>query len=307
MENILREPIENYLVEKSKTFSGNQLASKFRKEFPDQINNILVEKSRYKTVGSSGKGQWTECPWIAILDVLITESPQEGYYPVFIFKSDMSGIYLSLNQGVTKVIQDYKREAKSVLRLRAEDYRAKIEFDQGKFLTEIDLISKAKNAEYYQAGNIVAKYYSKENLPNSAELKADINEFLAFYEDLTYSDNSFYDETDNSAFEKKQIRLHRRIERNTSLSKKVKKLKGYKCGACEMKFTDVYGEIGKDFIEAHHLNPISELEIGKFKVDLENDFAVLCSNCHSMIHKLQDPSDLNELKRIIRNCTLQPV
>ncbi|BAO55782.1 MrcB family domain-containing protein [Nonlabens marinus] len=153
--------------------------------------------------------------------------------------------------------------------------------------------------KHYQAGNIIAKYYSADNLPSSKHLGADVLQFLEFYENLTYSDSSFSDHFNNEAFETKQIRLHWRIERNSSLSKKVKKLKGYKCEACEMKFVDKYGEIGKQFIEAHHLKPISELGIGKFKVDLENDFAVLCSNCHSMIHKLADPSDLNELKKIL--------
>ncbi len=301
MENILNEPIENYLTEKSKSFGGNELAAKFRKDFPSEIEKIIVDNNRFKVVGSPGKGNWTECPWIAILDVLITDSPQKGYYPVLIYKSDMSGIYLSLNQGVTDVIENYKKEAISVLKLRAQDFRAKIDFDSKNYLIDIDLNSTTRNAKHYQAGNIIAKYYPKESLPNSLQLRNDLTEILELYENLTYSDNSFSDDLITTGFERKQIRLHRRIERNTSLSKKVKKLKGYRCEACEIKLTEIYGDIGKDFIEAHHLNPISELGIGSFKVDLINDFAVLCSNCHSMIHKLDDPSDLNKLKQIIKN------
>jgi 5-methylcytosine-specific restriction protein A len=303
MENILQEPIADYLKEKSKEFGGNELANKFRHDFPKEIENLLIDKTRYKTIGSPGKGNWTDCPWIAILDTLITESPQKGYYPVFLFKSDMSGVYLSLNQGVTDVIENYKRDAKDVLKLRAEDFRAKLKFDNSEFLTKIDLQSKTRNAKYYQAGNIIAKYYSNDNLPESNELKSDIKQFLEFYESLAYSDSSFSDHIENNHFETKQIRLHWRIERNSGLSKKVKKKKGYECEACKMNFVEKYGELGEKFIEAHHLKPISELGIGKFKVDLENDFAVLCSNCHSMIHKLDDPSDLKKLKRIIKNCT----
>ncbi|WP_025743483.1 MrcB family domain-containing protein [Aquimarina pacifica] len=301
MENILSEAIENYLTEKSKSFRGNKLAAKFRKDFPSEIEKIIVDKNRFKVVGSPGKGNWTECPWIAILDVLITDSPQKGYYPVLIYKSDMSGIYLSLNQGVTDVIENYKKEAISVLKLRAQDFRAKIDFDSKSYLIDIDLSSTTRNAKHYQAGNIIAKYYPKENLPSLEQLRIDLIEILELYENLTYTDNSFSDDLGAIGFEKKQIRLHRRIERNTSLSKKVKKLKGYRCEACQIKFTEIYGDIGKDFIEAHHLNPISKLGIGNFKVDLKNDFAILCSNCHSMIHKLNDPSDLNKLKQIIKN------
>ena len=303
MENILKEPIENYLIQKSQGFGGNKLASKFRKDFPKELSKILTDRTRYKVEGSPGKGQWTDCPWIAILDHLITDTPQKGYYPVFIFKADMSGVYLSLNQGVTDVIENYKKDAKSVLKLRAEDFRAKLEYDTSQFVTEIDLNSKTTNAKHYQAGNILAKYYSDDNLPGTSELRSDMIQFLDFYETLAYSDGSFIDESDHSDFESKQLRLHWRIERRTSLAKKVKKIKGHKCEACEMTFVEKYGEIGKNFIEAHHLKPISELGIGKFKVDLENDFAVLCSNCHSMIHKLSDPSDLNKLKKIVKNST----
>jgi len=300
MENILKEPIADYLNEKSKDFGGNELANKFRHDFPREIEKLITDKTRYKTIGSPGKGNWTDCPWIAILDTLITESPQKGYYPVFLFKSDMSGVYLSLNQGVTDVIENYKRDAKGVLKLRAEDFRAKLSFEASEFITKIDLKSNTRNAKHYQAGNIIAKYYSKSNLPEPSILKSDINKFLEFYENLAYSDSSFSDHTESKHFETKQIRLHWRIERNTSLSKKVKNKKGYICEACGMNFKEKYGELGEKFIEAHHLKPISDLGIGRFQVDLENDFAVLCSNCHSMIHKLDDPSNLEKLKRIIK-------
>lgn len=299
MKNVLNEPIENYLIEKAKNFGGNELAFKFRNVFPKEIEKIIFDKNRFKVIGSSGKGNWTECPWIAILDILITDSPQKGFYPVLIYKADMSGIYLSINQGVTDVIENYKREAISVLKLRAQDFRAKIEYDENEYLTEINLASKTRNARHYQAGNIVAKYYDKGSLPNEFQLRNDLIEILGLYEMLTYSDNSLsYDVL--KGIERKRVRLHMRIDRNTALSRKVKKIKGYQCEACFMKFDEIYGDIGKEFIESHHLRPFSDLGIGSFKVDLENDFAVLCSNCHSMIHKLEDPSNLNELRRIIK-------
>lgn len=105
MEKLLREPIDNYLVAKEGSFAGNDLADKLRKVFPQMIGDILTDKIRYKVVGSPGKGNWTDCPWIAILDRLITKTPQSGYYPVFIFKADMTGVYLSLNQGVTDIMK----------------------------------------------------------------------------------------------------------------------------------------------------------------------------------------------------------
>jgi 5-methylcytosine-specific restriction enzyme A len=53
------------------------------------------------------------------------------------------------------------------------------------------------------------------------------------------------------------------------------------------------GEIGRGFIEAHHLRPIATLEEGvPVEYDVAADFAVLCSNCHRMIHRFGDASDL---------------
>ncbi|HET8860865.1 MrcB family domain-containing protein [Marivirga sp.] len=138
MDRILRETVENYLTQKQLGFAGNQLANKLRNEYHNLIAQVLPDQTRYKVTGSPGKGNWTDNPWIAILDTLITETPQSGYYPVFLFKSDMSGVYLSLNQGVTEVREYYKRDERNVLRLRAEDFRAKIDISYNDLL-EIDL------------------------------------------------------------------------------------------------------------------------------------------------------------------------
>src|SRR6516165_10836054 len=69
---------------------------------------------------------------------------------------------------------------------------------------------------------------------------------------------------------------------------------------CELEFAERYGEIGKGFIEAHHLRPIATLEEGvPVKYDVAADFAVLCSNCHRMIHRFTNPSDLTSFRAAI--------
>lgn len=46
----------------------------------------------------------------------------------------------------------------------------------------------------------------------------------------------------------------------------------------------VYGDVGKDYIEAHHAIPLSEYN-EEHEVKPE-DFIMLCPNCHTMIHRL---------------------
>jgi 5-methylcytosine-specific restriction protein A len=101
--------------------------------------------------------------------------------------------------------------------------------------------------------------------------------------------------------ERGSYRLHRAIERNSKGAQQAKRHHGYTCQACDFKFEDKFGEIGKDFIEAHHLKPLSKIKPGQIVTyDIATDFAVLCSNCHRMIHRTDDPSDLQGFRKLLR-------
>ena len=86
------------------------------------------------------------------------------------------------------------------------------------------------------------------------------------------------------------IHLDKR-ERNPEARKKCFKyywdLHGGKiiCECCGIDFNEVYGKIGLGFIEVHHLDPISNYD-ETHKIDPVNDLIPLCSNCHSMIHRV---------------------
>ncbi len=74
-------------------------------------------------------------------------------------------------------------------------------------------------------------------------------------------------------------------ERNQALRQLCLKHFGAICQACGMKFEDVYGEIGKGYIEVHHLSPIGQTD-GEHAVNPKTDLVPLCANCHAMIHRL---------------------
>ncbi len=73
-------------------------------------------------------------------------------------------------------------------------------------------------------------------------------------------------------------------ERNPRLRQLCLQHYGYVCQVCGMNFERCYGEIGKDFIEVHHLNPIADTD-GEHALDPTEGLVPLCSNCHSMIHR----------------------
>jgi 5-methylcytosine-specific restriction protein A len=82
-------------------------------------------------------------------------------------------------------------------------------------------------------------------------------------------------------------RRHRTRERNKALRQKkidsvLKKGGTLACEVCGFDFGKVYGERGSGYIECHHVVPLHEAGEGTTKLA---DLALICSNCHRMIHR----------------------
>ena len=141
-----------------------------------------------------------------------------------------------------------------------------------------------KPQELKIAANKIREYIDSENV----EIDIDI-----------LIDSEFEEE----ASEGKVItRIHQTYERDTKLVRKKKervlKEKGkLLCEACGFDFQACYGDRGKGFIECHHTKPVSEIgDKGKTNID---DLALLCSNCHRMIHRKRPWISLADLKELV--------
>lgn len=67
-----------------------------------------------------------------------------------------------------------------------------------------------------------------------------------------------------------------------------KKNGGLHCNICGFDFEKTYGKYGKDFIELHHIKPISLYEKDGKITNLEQarkNLTPLCSNCHRILHR----------------------
>ena len=98
-------------------------------------------------------------------------------------------------------------------------------------------------------------------------------------------------------------RLHVTRERNRKLveSKKKKTLKeqGFlACEVCGFDFEKTYGSRGHGFIECHHTKPLHTL--GKEEKTNLKDLALLCANCHRMVHSQRPWLSVEELKRLLK-------
>jgi 5-methylcytosine-specific restriction protein A len=287
--------------------TGHSLAKVVRKGLPTYLTSIIDDSSRYLVKGSVGQGNWARCPWISIFDISVTTSAQEGYYPVYLFREDMTGVYLSLNQGVTSIKDRYKADSKDVLKIKATDFRAQIgTLPKGLDETEIDLrpSSASNDAAFYEAGNICARFYDIDRLPSETQLLADLKQALGVYRSLVDNDEREGGEEelppDKGVEDLTKLRTHKRLERNAKLAKDAKKLHGPTCKACGFNFQRVYGSIGDGFIEAHHLRSLWTMKGKKVELDPKIDFTVLCPNCHRMIHRTDDPGDLATFIEMIR-------
>jgi 5-methylcytosine-specific restriction endonuclease McrA len=102
----------------------------------------------------------------------------------------------------------------------------------------------------------------------------------------------------------KQIKNHFVRERNYKIVQDKRKsilnlTRKLECEICGFDFFRNYGELGKNYCEIHHIKPLAESE-DKVITKLE-DLAVLCSNCHRIIHRTNPFKTVSEFKEYYKN------
>jgi putative restriction endonuclease len=137
-------------------------------------------------------------------------------------------------------------------------------------------------------------FYSVDGIGNGHWGLRDISEMDEI--ELTQEDDEFSEG-------KLLLKKHLSRERNPKLISEAKRLFLEKnnhlfCEACGFDFVKTYGEIGNNFIEAHHIKPISKMKDGdKTKIE---DIVMVCSNCHSMMHRKKPWLTVEQVKKIVK-------
>ena len=148
----------------------------------------FVDGSRYKVVGFAGVEEWTETPWVEVMDKNITRVPNTGAFVQYVLNKDTQKLYLTLSLGF-KEIEDQlrqegvdsdaiKKEVGHVLRPMVEDIRQKIDprgFEQGS--SGVDLYDD----RFREAVILYKEYYG--TVPRDSELEYDLQEMLLAYDD----------------------------------------------------------------------------------------------------------------------------
>ncbi|MFS8203265.1 HNH endonuclease (plasmid) [Streptomyces sp. CWNU-52B] len=98
------------------------------------------------------------------------------------------------------------------------------------------------------------------------------------------------------------IRRHKTRERDKGLRKRkidavLRQGRRLNCEACGFDFEATYGPRGAGYIECHHVVPLHEAGEGRTKL---SDLALICANCHRMIHRSAPWPTPGELRDLIR-------
>lgn len=92
------------------------------------------------------------------------------------------------------------------------------------------------------------------------------------------------------------------FSRNPALARAAKERFGTACQACGFDFGAAYGAVGDGYAEVHHLSPLSERPEGDWSQRLTtsvDQVAVLCANCHRVVHRRRPALTMDELRAVL--------
>ncbi|MGF7429469.1 DUF3578 domain-containing protein [Thermoanaerobacterium thermosaccharolyticum] len=199
LKQLFEEVMNNYIVAKSsQPFKGNRMGEILRNEIPNAIQKFSFIGGDFIVKGSCGQGNWAEIPWVAIMHKSVTKTTMEGVYIVYLFSSDMKRLYITLNQGCTKLKDEYGK-AKAIEKMMSIATSIRDKLNPKSWKTD-DNISIGN--EFYEKGMIFYKLYEKDNIPSDEVLKSDLNDLINIYIDYILSTrNSREESTQNEHME----------------------------------------------------------------------------------------------------------
>ncbi|WP_411954772.1 MrcB family domain-containing protein [Alkalibacillus sp. S2W] len=179
--------LHNYLKAKEEPFSEHKMGKHVRDTTTSNIiNGLNLNQHHFMVKGSIGNGNWAEIPWVSVFSRSLTTTATRGYYIVFLFNADMSGVYISLNQGWTYFKEKYGAKlGREKIRKTASLIRNKLKSLPNHLLnTEIELGGNGDLSKGYENGHIYGRFYSIESLPENQEIINDLYSMLYAYHEI---------------------------------------------------------------------------------------------------------------------------
>ena len=169
-------------------------------------------------------------------------------------------------------------------------------------ISDVDNLLDINNIEFLKT--IEPKYMSRDLFKSEQDLRSALRKYIEFliFEKQGNKNENFIENGSKLSFTEggKKVVISKRSERNRKLRDEAIKIHGLNCQVCEFNFENYYGEIGIDFIEVHHIVPLSTNYKPK-RTNPKTDLNVVCSNCHRMIHRKKNITlTIEEFKEKLR-------
>lgn len=88
-----------------------------------------------------------------------------------------------------------------------------------------------------------------------------------------------------------------KVERDPVLRRKCIERNGARCAACGFDFLKSYGEIGRGYIQVHHVKPLS----GGLRRTSVDDLIPMCANCHVIVHRRTPPFSVKQVRKLLKS------
>jgi predicted HNH restriction endonuclease len=193
---------------------------------------------------------------------------------------------------------------------------ASIIADENKILWDLKNILRLKVNSLYEITdpkklkNIFDKWYSVDKVvvedqrihnKNSCAFEMYIN-YRKNSQELTFTNETEFVEKEARTEGGERVVVSKVAERDPKLRQIAIRLHGLKCKACGFDFFKTYGEIGKGFIEIHHIRQLKNNEnFNETLTDPKTDLTPLCSNCHRVVHRKKHiVLSMEELQKILK-------
>ncbi len=336
MRIALSEILDNYLLARTRPFTGNALANLIRHSAPVTIETKAAIGPTYTIHGSAGQGNWAVIPWLCVFDDQITASAQEGYYIAYLFRSDMSGVYLSLNMGWTQFENRFRplAVARTNIKGTAEACRTLLRSSLSDFpYAPIDLVTTGVLGKGYELGHICGKFYPRNNIPEDNTLVDDLRNLMGVYRELKgllknkdvtdlledwkeeerrqqeAEDIEYQSEVEKAEPQKitptpqerpeyTEERGRKRWKKSPGIAKASLASANYECQVNPAHRTFTSKATGRNYVEAHHLVPMEFQEQFQWSLDVDANIIPVCPNCHRLLHNATQ-TETAELLRVL--------
>ena len=117
--------------------------------------------------------------------------------------------------------------------------------------------------------------------------------------EINWDEETVQEETAGTTEGKRTVYYTTKYERSSKNREAAIRIHGTKCMICGFDFGQKYGELGKGYIEVHHIKPLATLE-QEVVINPETDLICVCANCHRMLNRFKNYIvTVEELKYIV--------